>query len=189
LKEHNNSDISDNIFYNLERYSIISLKSPRTKITNNVFRNPAVKGGCGIIMDSSNNSVIDNNIFEDNGMYGIWMSFCKNNTIQNNFVTKSTFGIIMWKAHDSLVFGNTFYKNKEKGICMKECSHNTITSNNFILNPKSADFFYSSDNIWDGNYWNRPRILSKRIFGRTGKDAFIPVVNTDRHPLKVPYKP
>jgi len=188
LKKHNNSNISSNIFYKLNRYGVISLKSDYTKITNNVFYNYGVKNGCGIIMDSSNNSLIDNNTFEDNDLYGIWMSCCKNNKIQNNFVSKSTFGIIVWKAHDNIVFGNTLWKNKEKGICLKECNHNTITSNNFIQNSISANFFYLTFNVWDGNYWNRPRFLPKIIFGKTGKDALIHVINIDHHPLKEPYK-
>jgi parallel beta-helix repeat protein len=186
LKKHNNSNISNNIFYKLYSYGVISLKSDYTKIADNIFYNT---GGCGIMMDSSNNSLIDNNIFEENTLYGIWMSCCKNNKIQNNFVSKSIFGIIIWKAHYNIIFGNTMRENKEKGICMKECNHNTITSNNFMGNPTSANFFYSSGNVWDGNYWGRSRILPKLIFGKTGKDALIPVVNMDLHPLKEPYKP
>jgi parallel beta-helix repeat protein len=104
-------------------------------------------------------------------------------------VSKSKFGITIWKAHDNIVLGNTLKENTQKGICLKECDHNTITSNNFIGNPTPASFFYSSDNVWDGNYWGRPRIFPKLIFGKTGKDARIPVINIDHHPLKEPYKP
>lgn len=189
LKKHNNSNISDNIFYKLNGYGVISLKSDYNKITNNVFYNYDVKEGCGIIMDSSNKSLIDSNTFEDNQLYGIWMSCCKDNIIKNNFVSKSIFGIIIWKSHDNLFFGNTITKNKEKAMCLKESEGNTITSNNFIDNPDRATFFSPYDNIWDGNYWDRFRILPKLILGKTGKDNLIPVVAMDRHPLKKQYKP
>jgi len=189
LKKHNNTNISGNIFYKLKGYGMISLKSDYTKITNNVFYNYGVKDGCGIIVDSSNNTLIDNNTFEDNELYGIWLSCCKNNKIQNNFVSKSKFGITIWKAHDNIVLGNTLKENKEKGICLKECINNTIISNNFIGNPTSASFFYSYDNNWNGNYWGRPRFLPKLIFGKTGKDGLIPVVDIDYHPLKKLYEP
>lgn len=189
LLKHNNCNISGNIFYKLTGYGIISLKSDHTKITNNVFNNPGVRYGCGIITDHSNNTLIYNNTFKDNELYGIWMSFCKNNKIQNNCVSKSIFGIIIWKAHDNTIFGNTFWKNNKKGICLKECYNNNLTSNNFYLNPSHANFFYSDNNNWDGNFWGRPRIFPKLILGKTGKDALTPVFDWDFHPLKKPYKP
>lgn len=189
LKKHNNTNISGNIFYKLSKYGIISLKSDYTKITNNVFSNYDINEGCGVIMDGSNNSLINSNIFEENPLYGIWMSWCKDNVIQNNFISNSAFGIIILRSHDNVVFGNTIKGNQEKGICLKESEGNTINSNNFIDNPNHASFFQSYDNIWDDNYWGRFRFLPKLIFGKTGKESLISVVNIDTHPLKKPYVP
>jgi len=187
LKKHNNTKISGNIFYKLNRYGVISLKNNYTTIKNNIFYNHGVTNGCGVIMDCSNNSIIDNNTFDNNPLYGIWMSCCENNIIQNNLISKSTFGIILGKAQNNIILGNTLSKNKEKNICLKECSNNTIKSNNFMQNRISASFFYSTDNVWDSNYWGRFRVLPKVIYGKTGKDALISVINMDYHPLKKPY--
>jgi hypothetical protein len=47
---------------------------------------------------------------------------------------------------------------------------NRIVNNNFVRNAFNAHFdtYYEHENAtnyWNGNYWNRPRILPKLIWG------------------------
>ncbi len=42
-------------------------------------------------------------------------------------------------------------------------------------------------NIWNENYWNRPRFLPKLIFGRIGIYYLAPWINVDWHPAQEPY--
>jgi len=194
IRNSNNSNINDNVFYKLGGWGggwgIMSLKSDNTKIVNNIFYGTHSCRDLGIIMDSSNNTLIADNFFENNGLSGIWISSCQNNTIKHNTIESSrVFGILIWNAYDNIIFGNTIRENEQRSICLKQSNHNTIASNNFINTHKSAAFFYSYDNIWDRNYWERPRVFPKPIFGRKGTDGLVPCVNFDRHPLKEPYKP
>jgi hypothetical protein len=42
--------------------------------------------------------------------------------------------------------------------------------------------------MWNHNYWNRPRILPKIIFGKIElKFTSIPLINIDWRPAKEPY--
>ena len=209
LYKYNNSDISDNIFYKLNSWGIISLKNNNIKITNNTFYGTDSNIDCGVVMDSSDNALIADNTFTYYGLCGIWISSSKNNTIKNNIIESGkVFGILIWRAQDNIIIGNTLRKIKQKGICLKNSNNNIITQNNFIRNkhiPKdnllylildiyykikyqSAAFFYSIDNNWNGNYWGRPRVLPKPIFGIRGTDGLIPCVNFDWYPLKKPYE-
>jgi len=40
---------------------------------------------------------------------------------------------------------------------------------------------------WDGNYWNRPRLLPKPILGRLPPSGNIPWFHFDLHPAQEPY--
>ena len=65
--------------------------------------------------------------------------------------------------------------------------HNVITGNAFIKNTvKDATFFYNGEaafNNWNGNYWGRPHLLPKPIFGWR---LPFPWLNFDRRPLLAP---
>jgi len=194
LDKGNNCTIKNNIFYKLGGWGggwgIMSLKSDNAKIINNIFYGTYSCRDLGIIMDSSNNALITDNSFENNGLSSIWISSCKNNAIKNNTIESNrNFGILLWKAHDNIVFGNTIKAYKQRSICLKNSNNNIISQNNFMkdtIPPHSINFFYSYDNKWNGNYWNRARLLPKPIFGREGAEGLIPVVDFDWHPLKEP---
>jgi hypothetical protein len=56
------------------------------------------------------------------------------------------------------------------GIFMDHSYLNKIEHNNFIRNVFNAHFdgYYLDENrtnYWNGNFWNRPRIVPKIIFG------------------------
>ena len=75
--------------------------------------------------------------------------------------------------------------------------YNTIVKNNFLDNERDAFFrnsrFISNfiSNRWNQNYWNRPRIFPKLIFGKIRTSStYIPHIlwiNIDWNPAKEPY--
>jgi hypothetical protein len=72
--------------------------------------------------------------------------------------------------------------------------NNLIYQNNFIDNDfegKEMTFVNSFSNKWDGNYWDRTRVLPYFIFGLIEIDIFgdisIRWFNIDWHPAKKPY--
>jgi hypothetical protein len=47
--------------------------------------------------------------------------------------------------------------------------------------------FFGLFNTWDRNYWGRPRLLPKPLFGWIGFFGLIPFVIFDWHPAQEPY--
>jgi hypothetical protein len=67
-------------------------------------------------------------------------------------------------------------------------SRNTIYKNNFLDNKRHAFFEGNWRNKWKQNYWNRPRILPKLIFGEIKIGSkWLPWFNIDWHPAKKLY--
>ena len=138
----------------------------------------------GVIIRSDNNT-ITGNIVKYTGR-GLSLEYdSNNNTIMDNIIKISGRGISL--SHDSnnnAIIGNTIL-DTDKGIYLKDSSNNTILKNNFIRNDRHA-FSIKSRNVWENNYWNRPRILPKLIFGKIKEDIDIQWINIDWHPAKEP---
>jgi hypothetical protein len=79
------------------------------------------------------------------------------------------------------------------GVRVEFSSYTKILKNNFIKNSfrkalHIGNKFLFHKNIWDENYWDRPLLIPKPIYGRTGKIfMIIPLINFDWHPAKKPY--
>ncbi|PNX45293.1 MAG: hypothetical protein BV459_08975 [Thermoplasmata archaeon M11B2D] len=76
------------------------------------------------------------------------------------------------------------------GIYLEESQDTTISQNTFLKNLVHARFhntgFFS--NHWDQNYWGRPQIIPKPIFGIKDIHSFFPgFVEFDWHPAQEPY--
>jgi parallel beta-helix repeat protein len=141
----------------------------------------------GISIDGRfTNNTIKGNIITENVEYGLDLtSFCEYNIISENIISKNTNGTYMSTASYNEIVGNTFEDNSDYGLCLiMWCNENVITQNNFINNKYHAFFFLSALNTWNKNYWGRPRLFPKPIFGLMG---IIPWVNFDWRPLMIPY--
>jgi parallel beta-helix repeat protein len=197
---------------------------------NNTIQNNIINSNCyaGINFQSKNylnnppTGGIYNNIFNNtitNHRYGIIFMEGLNNLIKGNLFQNNIRGIHFFMSESNQIQYNTFNQNV-LGIHLSESKSNTVTKNNFIDNIRSASFATNSSalvinrNTWDGNYWNIPRQLPKKIIGRTGfllnyiALAFpllldwlndlpralylyvfklIPWINVDWHPAQEPY--
>ena len=161
-----------------------------------------------------NNIIISSNLIKSNdGGIGSIYGGVRDITITNNTITKNRMGINLANTRNIIIRGNTINKNIQ-GIALSDSRNNTIisnifsrniiginlgssstiiTHNNFIRNLKQASFGYiygwNYSNSWDGNYWNRPRILPKPIFGWL---YYMPpskqlMVEYDMNPASEPY--
>ena len=91
-------------------------------------------------------------------------------------------------TYNNIISNNTFLQN-DAGISIHLSNGNIIKNNNFHKNKISAIFRGSCKNTWYNNYWNRPRLLPKIIFGYELIFDKIPVpygFNIDRNPAKKP---
>ena len=163
--------------------SIQSVASPK----NSILKNTISYNYYGIFFLGISNTTISENIITGN-TYGIGLEGSLNNTILKNFFTENNIAIRLVGSIGTLVSENSINGNSE-GVNLKDCLKTEISFNNFQNNSlRNALFFNSSNTLWISNYWNRPRILPKPIFGVT-KIKTYPFfwINFDWHPAQVPY--
>ena len=83
--------------------------------------------------------------------------------------------------------GNLISANKY-GIHLEVTSFSIVKKNNFIGNERSTSFSHSFLNRWSRNYWDRPRLLPKPIFGTIEMPSKeIQWINFDWRPALKPY--
>jgi parallel beta-helix repeat protein len=162
---------------------------------NDIFANSITYSSFGITFDISDNNIIHHNIISTHGLDGIYLyGSNKNNISQNTIKDNRGHGIFLYDhSNNNSISSNTIESNGGKfwsanyGVFLSESSDNRIEYNNILKNARGARFAESYSNIWNGNYWNRPRILPKIILGETAKILFDLRINFDWHPALKPY--
>jgi parallel beta-helix repeat protein len=171
-------------------YGIVMFYSEKIYIyCNNITNN----NQCGIYLEGSSNNYISSNFINNQPFNGVGLYNSSNNvTIFNNTILNNGYsGIRIIDCSDNFVNKNFISKNLV-GVRVEFSSDNTIIHNNFIKNIfweayHLGNKFFLHKNIWIGNYWNRPRLLPKPIFGRTGLFLnLIPWINIDWNPAEEP---
>ncbi|MGC9308463.1 MAG: NosD domain-containing protein, partial [Thermoplasmatota archaeon] len=112
------------------------------------------------------------------------------NVISSNEITGSEYGVdISPSSNSNDVLANTFTGN-EVGVWIGSTG-NVIRYNNFYDSERRDATFISADrtplvphNRWNQNYWGRPHVLPKPIFGWR---LPFPWLNFDWRPLMQPY--
>jgi parallel beta-helix repeat protein len=189
--------IKNNTISSNDKFGIYSSSSPGTNIIENDITGNTEEG---IHLGASNNTIIkDNNVM--NSETGLYIGPFGNSIILENIISNNEFGIELSSSHNN-ISGNEI-SNNDEGIHLRSSIKNTISRNNFLNNKRDVVFKYNFDyfpfpihNIFNENYWNRPRILPKpifgpleiwfRIFGNT-RTIIIPWVHFDWHPAREPY--
>jgi parallel beta-helix repeat protein len=173
-----------------------------TTILGNIISNASYAGI--IVLKGCNNTKIIGNYIHSNEYYGIRAQQCNNIFIERNMISNNRLiGIAIVTCKNAFITRNSceHHKNSGVGISDSACIH--VTSNNFMNNGIIGHFSYNfgkeyanilPDIIWAGNFWDRPRITPKLIFGTITfqKDAkscilIFPWVNVDWNPAKEPY--
>jgi len=119
------------------------------------------KGVRGVCLESSNGSIIDNNIISDHCV-GISLSDSNNNLItQNSLYNNGCYisGIQLYSSHNNVIRDNDLVENGG-GVSLYDSNNNLIYHNNFVDNTKRQAFDDKGTNSWDkgpvegGNYWS-----------------------------------
>ncbi len=102
-----------------------------------------INGSNGILLSSSNNSCIDNNIsYCDDG---IWAEASSNNKIiTNTFYFNGYSGIYLEYSNYTIITGNIFINNSYEGILLDK-SENTSIENNYFANSLEGIVSFGSD--------------------------------------------
>ena len=130
---------------------------------------------------------------------GIWLDESSDNFITKNDITTNGVGLNLEESDGNMITYNHIVRNHAVlklpffgwtgGIDLYESNDNTISSNTFKGNLPHASFYYC-ENIWEHNYWGRPRILPKPIFGLIPGGPWNPPRLTfefDMRPAKIPF--
>jgi parallel beta-helix repeat protein len=209
VQSHDNV-ISNNTI-SMNRKGIHLHYSSENRITHNIISENEL---LGVLIDESHNNDIINNGISTNQEEGIYLIESNNNSITFNNISDNEDGIELEDSSYNLISKNIIDSNTDYGIefhasSKDHCIHNkikqnlirsntqgiylnnsykcTVLQNNFIMNQRPA-MFENCTNIWRQNYWNRPRLFPKLIFGTMTLGNFtIPWINIDWHPALTPY--
>ena len=163
-------------FNNIRKYTSTKTYLSRIQLEDSMWYKPkpAPPPMSIVIIDASNNTISNNHIF---GEICLSLGWTSDNIISRNNIVFNRYGISYIFSNNSKIIGNNFFKNNI-----------SILGSGYVL-LMDEDF---SDDIWDQNFWNRPRLLPKPIFGIKGvrimnKNLLIPWFNFDWHPASEPY--
>lgn len=149
--------------------------------THNIIRKNTVSGYLGGILISSSN----NNIVDYNGFYASSSIY----ESHNNIIQYNTFGpyFMVTRSHNNTISPKNLFTTMD----FNGSSDNKIVDNNFVNYglklyyklKRPQIIFQDSNDFFDHNYWGRPRLLPKIIFGYNGTER---VIEVDWHPAKEP---
>jgi parallel beta-helix repeat protein len=172
---------------------------------NNISQNSIInnQSGVGIFLNlyNDNNSINQNNISKSS--IGIHIQHSKNNDISHNILIKNQKSIYIRYSSDNNTISYNLIRENIEGLQISDSSYNTIDKNNFIDNERDAFFtsivYYDQKwrlyNKFKNNYWGKPKILPKPIFGKItviihnhfGGSRTFPWMNLDRYPAIKPH--
>ncbi len=186
-KSYNNVIQNNKLINNLHGVCI-DYKSDNNTVENNYVSENMI--GISALTSSSNNQ-ISNNIVTDNQV-GIYLSmFCfpgqHDNIISKNIVDNNKIGInLKDNSYNNIVEKNTL-SNSTIGIQLSNSSNGNLIKSNVFKNNFLSALFIDCDksNVWSNNYWGRPRLFSKIIFGinHFGRIPY-PIISFDKNPLR-----
>jgi len=138
----------------------------------------------GLDIYYSSNIKILGNIISDNSEGVALIYNTERVLIEGNIISNNAGGLGIIGSSNNIISGNEFSRNWLTIVLIKNLdahsTNNKIVNNNFIRNrfPIFQVRDICSGNFYDGNYWNRPRLLPK----------WIPLhFNFDWHPAQEPY--
>jgi parallel beta-helix repeat protein len=140
---------------------------------NNKFCNNKIIQNSILIKNSNFNKIYDNIIEGEYWTYGIHLEHSSNNCIYYNIIKNCSVGIELYSIYGERNTGcnrnNICYNQLENikfwAIFIEKGKLNKIHHNNFVKCGVKAFVIDGFLNRWYRNYWSRPRILPKRIFG------------------------
>lgn len=197
----NNNTIQENTICDIEVQGSNMIQIKESHFNTIIDNKLKSSNGNGMMILFSSDNKILNNTIESVCEVGIGVAACKYTLVKNNNVSSNGIGIsIGISSYLNTIQSNNIINNG-MGVelidfridphIIGDCILNKIKYNNFIGNKCMAyDDNLFALNIWYGNYWNRPRVLPKTIFGiRTiGDNLRIPVIHFDLRPAREPHE-
>jgi len=144
----------------------------------------------GIQIYESENCFISDNLFKDVTFFCLFISNSSYNIITRNyfsddFIPNLGAGLSLANSNYNTISRNIFH-NAMGNIYLSNSSDNNIKYNNFHFEKRIVNIFSTeSVNNWQGNFWNRPRLLPFFIWN-INPPRIIPSFDIDRRPALTP---
>ena len=195
-----------------EFMDILYVYSNDNTISNIIFICKPFRRETAVLLKNSSRNKISQNIIKNNHYEGIELRNSHYNEISGNVITgiagRRGFGIELIDSSNNIIKRNEIKLN-ECCVSLNELSNRTINNqiiqNNFLLYYfRMSGVYFTYDyhrfqgnrgNIFDENYWNRPRFVPKYILGwvclfEVGEYNYlvrVPLPKFDLHPAQEPY--
>ena len=111
-------------------------------VTNNIVNDNYF----GIILDHSVNNTLSNNIANDNSYCGLYLYYSSHNTLDNNDIYNNDYGIRLYTSSDYNTLTDNTAMNNTYGMYFSSSDNNTLTGNTASYNGRYGMYFSSSDN-------------------------------------------
>jgi parallel beta-helix repeat protein len=94
---------------------------------------------------SKNNSIENNTIISNGGLYNIYVSCSDLNNITNNNISKGNYGMYLENVKSNVIQGNYIHNNSDTGIYISHSNNNNISHNTILSNNNLGIFLSHSD--------------------------------------------
>jgi parallel beta-helix repeat protein len=115
---------------------------------NSIVRNNVVNNNSfGIVLDHSENGTLSSNIANNNSYYGIYLSSSSHTTLDDNNIYNNYYGIrLSTSSNYNTLTDNTAMNNTRYGMYFSSSDNNTLTSNDANYNGRYGIYLSSSNN-------------------------------------------
>jgi parallel beta-helix repeat protein len=197
-----------------ELMDILYVNSNDNTISNIIFFCKPFRREAAVSLRNSSRNLISQNVIKNNYFRGIELYDSHFNEISGNIIIgiswRRGIGIHVSDSSNNIIKRNEFRFNSccvDLHELFNITTNNQIIQNNFLIYyfRMSGVYFYydyqrnkvNRRNIFDENYWNRPRVIPKYVLGWISLfwiplDRYhylfrIPLPKFDMHPAKKPY--
>jgi parallel beta-helix repeat protein len=124
------------------RGTVITVSADYASVVNFTIRGGGAPHAAGVFLDSSQNTLIANNVIRENLGNAIYLSEACENIIRDNTITSNRFGIFAWlfSGHNNITENRV--TNNEVGIHFVMSSNNNIVGNTLTNNDVGLYAFY-----------------------------------------------
>ncbi len=139
-----------------------------------ILENNCSNNYSGILLENSNNTIINQNLANNNNWHGIFLSNSNYNLISENTLNNNSINGLLLNPYcnDNIITNNNASHNTESGICLiTYCNNNYISKNKLVNNSDYGIYLWSNciyniiseNNIYDNGKYG--------IYLRTGCES------------------
>jgi len=127
---------------------ILMEKSDSVKI----ILNRVINNENGLLVLSSNKSIIHGNLFDSNNSYGLYINKSSACRVSNNSISyNGDKGLFLFSSHDNEISKNKINLNRWNGMLIWSSNHNIIKNNRTLRNMFGFVTGESTGNVLSGN--------------------------------------